>query len=64
MNNALSPGEKRRIESLLGQGFQQAEIARIVKRSRMTITEIAAKARQNAVLESSANQPKGKKIRP
>jgi len=53
VNNNLSPGEKRRIESLLGQGFQQAEIARIVKRSRMTITEIASQARKK-VAETQA----------
>lgn len=47
MNNSITPQERRHIERLLGQGMQQAEVARIVKRSRATITTIAGENRKS-----------------
>ena len=46
MNNNISPQEMRHIQRLLGQGMQQSEVARIVKRSRATITTIASERRK------------------
>lgn len=53
MNNSISPSERRQIDRLLSQGMQQSEVARIVKRSRATITNIASE-RRKMVAESQA----------
>lgn len=47
MNNNVTPRERRHIEHLLGQGMQQSDVARIVKRSRATITTIAGQNRKS-----------------